>query len=119
MKNWILWSFSRGSFQYDMLCGLILLAIFVIPRDVFQDRPDYMRLPQTGDIRVSVDDDQNQVYTVKVGMTSPDLVRSELREAALLRLQAYLGREERLETFRVEPVPDSWGSTAAYAIWVK
>lgn len=115
MKNWILWSFSRGSFQYDVLCGLILVTIFAIPPGVFNDRPDYMRLPATGQIHESIDDDQNAVYTVKV----KEGVVTDPEAAALVVLQIHLNLDSPPETFRVEPVRDAWGRTAAYAFWIK
>jgi len=115
MKNWILWSFSRGSFQYDVLCALILFAIFVIPRSAFNDRPEYMRLPETGEVRTSVDVDENEVYTVKVD--SSELNGRSGREVAEMKLEAFLG--ESLETYRVEDVPDSRGGVVAYALWIK
>lgn len=118
MKNWILWSFSRGSFQYDVLCGLILFAIFAIPSGVFNDRPEYMRLPETGDLRISIDDDQNTVYTVKVDVDVKGIGREPM-EDALIKLQEYLALEDLPETFRVEEVPNTWGSTVAYAFWIK
>ena len=31
----IFWRFHRGSWQYDILCGLILAFIFLTPRTVF------------------------------------------------------------------------------------
>ncbi len=31
----IFWRYSRGSWQYDVLCGLILAFIFFTPADVF------------------------------------------------------------------------------------
>jgi len=34
----IFWRYQRGSWQYDILCGLILLFIFLTPREVFDGR---------------------------------------------------------------------------------
>jgi hypothetical protein len=116
MKKWILWSFDRGSFQYDVLCGLILLTIFAIPPELFNDRPDYMRLPPSGEIGMSIDDDQNEVYTVK---TERDLDAGLAEREALARLEAHLGRPGPLDTFRVEAVRNTRGSIEAYAFWVK
>ena len=31
----IFWRYSRGSWQYDILCGVILAFIFLTPADVF------------------------------------------------------------------------------------
>lgn len=42
-KNILLWSHERGSWQYDILCLLIVTTIFVVPGRFFGDRD---RLPQ-------------------------------------------------------------------------
>jgi hypothetical protein len=118
MKNWILWSFSRGSFQYDVLCALILLTIFAIPREVFNDRPGYMRLPEAGRVGLWVDDDQNEVYTVKVSRSGGE-TRAGLERQALGELGRFLGLEAPPETFRVEPISNALGSVVAFAFWVK
>ncbi len=33
------WAYERGTLQYDILCALILLFIFLTPRYLFQDWP--------------------------------------------------------------------------------
>lgn len=38
MKNVLLWSYGRGTWQYDALCIGIVLAVFLIPSRYFGDR---------------------------------------------------------------------------------
>lgn len=38
-KRLIFWDFPRGSWQYDVVVVLILLFIFVTPRELFRDQP--------------------------------------------------------------------------------
>ena len=35
----IFWDYARGSWQYDVMVGLILLFIFLTPREIFNDQP--------------------------------------------------------------------------------
>lgn len=35
----VLWSYERGSWQYDIICLVILAFIFLSPRSWFSDRP--------------------------------------------------------------------------------
>jgi hypothetical protein len=35
----VFWDFARASWQYDIVVGLILAFIFLIPRDWFHDQP--------------------------------------------------------------------------------
>jgi hypothetical protein len=39
----IFWTYSRGSWQYDILCGLILAFIFLTPKEFFVRPPFYSR----------------------------------------------------------------------------
>jgi len=39
LRRLIFWDFSRASWQYDLVVGLILLFIFATPRDWFRDQP--------------------------------------------------------------------------------
>jgi hypothetical protein len=38
IKNVLLWSFSRGTWQYDALCLLIVVTVFLVPSRYFGDR---------------------------------------------------------------------------------
>ncbi len=35
----IFWAYERGSWQYDIICAVILAFIFLTPRSFFRDRP--------------------------------------------------------------------------------
>lgn len=38
IKNVLLWSYGRGTWQYDALCLLIVLTVFLVPSRYFGDR---------------------------------------------------------------------------------
>jgi hypothetical protein len=38
MKNFILWNYERGSWQYDIFCLLIIAFIFLTPKTWFEKR---------------------------------------------------------------------------------
>ena len=38
IRNVLLWSYDRGTWQYDVLCLLIVATIFLVPGDYFGDR---------------------------------------------------------------------------------
>lgn len=38
IKNVLLWSHARGTWQYDALCLMIVLAVFLVPGNSFGDR---------------------------------------------------------------------------------
>ncbi len=106
MKRFLLWSFERGSIQYDVICVVILAFIFITPPSVFNDRPDFMRVPSDQAIRQSKDDDGHPVWVVKV----------KTEQDAVDRLKAALGQAVTIS--RTEPVYDATGALVAYSIWV-
>ena len=106
MKRFLLWSFERGSIQYDVICVVILAFIFLTPASIFNDRPQYMRIPEDQLIRQTSDDDGRPVYTVKVNT----------EQAAIDRLQTLLGKS--VTVARAEPVYDTTGILVAYSIWI-
>ena len=47
LRRLILWDYQRGVWQYDVICGAILLFIFFSPREWFRDQP---RIPNAAEI---------------------------------------------------------------------
>jgi hypothetical protein len=39
-SRFLFWDYKRASWQYDVMVGLILVFIFLMPRDVFKDQPN-------------------------------------------------------------------------------
>ncbi|HLW76655.1 MAG TPA: hypothetical protein VKS01_06705 [Bryobacteraceae bacterium] len=37
--RFLFWDYKRASWQYDVMVGVILLFIFLTPRDIFRDQP--------------------------------------------------------------------------------
>lgn len=37
--RFLFWDYPRASWQYDVMVGLILMFIFLMPRNVFRDQP--------------------------------------------------------------------------------
>src|SRR5215467_5169514 len=108
MKRFLLWSFERGSIQYDVICAVILAFIFLTPAEFFDDRPDFMRIHASDQVvRQAKDDDGNAVWVVKL--------RSE--QDAIDRLNASLGQAVRIS--RSQAVDDAYVIRVAYAFWVE
>jgi hypothetical protein len=110
MKRFLLWSFERGSIQYDVICVVIIAFIFITPVTFFDERPDWMRLDPSDPIirqaKNDKDDDGSPVWVVKVAAD----------QDAVNRLKANLGKDVKI--FKTKPVRDSYGRLVAYAFWV-
>jgi hypothetical protein len=70
VKNVLLWSHERGSWQYDILCLLIVATIFVVPSRYFGDRD---RVPAT-----QANDDKQ--IASKAAWMRLEIKRSELQD---------------------------------------
>lgn len=47
LRRLILWDYQRGVWQYDVICGIILLFVFFAPSRWFRDQP---RIPNAAQI---------------------------------------------------------------------
>jgi hypothetical protein len=52
IKNVLLWSYARGTWQYDALCLLIILTVFLVPSSFFGDR-DRAKQNSANDIKAA------------------------------------------------------------------
>ena len=50
LKRFILWEYPRGSWQYDVIVGVILAFLFLTPRGLFRDQP---RIPRVSVISIA------------------------------------------------------------------
>jgi hypothetical protein len=57
VRRLIFWDFPRASWQYDLVVGLILVFIFVTPRDFFRDQPKAPSVILLGSNQVFISDE--------------------------------------------------------------
>lgn len=96
LKKILFWSYERGSWQYDIMCVLILAFIFLSPQSIFQSRASATPLIVRGAVLGPVDAD--------------NLQRS---------IQDYLERNgHAVNISRIEKVEDSSGDTN-YVVYQK
>jgi hypothetical protein len=94
LKRLILWDYERGVWQYDIMCGVILVFIAFSPRAWFRDQP---RIPHASQISEGV------------FWMEPDLVVSVPEQQRLDRLGKVLSARtgKKLTLTRIEPIFDS------------
>jgi hypothetical protein len=51
----LMWSYERGTLQYDIICGLILAFIFFVPRSCFLKKSDAVSLSAPAGISATHD----------------------------------------------------------------
>jgi hypothetical protein len=114
IRGYILWTYERGSFHYDVMVTVILAFIFISPHYLnFNDKP-VERVPHQTVVIVIPDQDGGFVYQVDASAVGskhgPDV------DAALLRVIEPIAGEVRLMDYKA--VLDQAGKVTAYKVRV-
>ena len=115
----ILWSYERGTPQYDVLCALILVFIFLTPRQVFRDwlvinNPHQFKFGEQ--IVYTLDEQGNPVLNISTQLVPaiPDAER--VRTLVQGQLQKTLNRPVSIAN--IKPIHGENGETIGYSIWL-
>ena len=119
LRNFVFWSYERGTLQYDILCGLILVFIFLAPRQNFRDWPviDNPQQFTYGDqIVYTLDEEGNPVLNISTQLVpaTPDVDR--VKTLAQDRLQKTLNRPVSIAN--IKPIHGENGETIGYSVWL-
>src|SRR5262245_23859305 len=82
IKNVLLWSYARGTWQYDILCLLIIATIFLVPGRYIGDR----------DRSAGVRTNQSVVTASKLHVT--------IREIVVDELHSFLQTKDRIDLMK-------------------
>lgn len=120
MKNVLLWSYARGSWQFDLLCLLIVTTIFLIPSRYFGDRDRSLRAKDTA---VAASKAASQTIQIEASELLDFLQRESRNDLALfphealpLYLRDRLARSVTVVDY--EPI-ESANAPAGYRVWYK
>jgi hypothetical protein len=105
IKNTVLWNYGRTTWQYDVLCILILAFIFLTPKSWFEGR-ERNRLPS----------ENQQITRLIVGAES---FSSNLDENAKLQRVRELSGNPNAQIANWSERRDANGKTLAYEIEVR
>ena len=103
LKKVLFWSYERGSWQYDVMCVLILLFIFSFPNR-------FLHTAQTMDASVNFED---PIFVSREEVGQLDFARMD--EVIADHLARKYGREVKIA--RTEPHVDSSGNVTGYLAW--
>jgi hypothetical protein len=115
IRDYILWSYERGTVQYDIMVTLILLFVFLSPRWInFKDKP-IERNPHPTGVVVVPDVGGGFIYQIEGSAVSgkdDGAVRSQL-----LRIIEPISGEVSITKY--EAVRDRSGNVLKYQVWVQ
>ena len=106
LKKIFFWNYARNTWQWDLLCVVILIFIFLTPKGWFSSG----ELPQ------------QTVHPSRVAATlilSPEVVSNEADKGEIgRRIEALTGRKD-VEVLAVRPVLDSGGRTRCFEVDIR
>lgn len=103
LKKTLFWSYERGSWQYDILCVLILAFVFFGSNSFFHGKRE----------RVGYETEAASIFVSKEEIGSVD--PSRLKEEVSRHLSEKYGHE--VNVTEVEQVLDSSGQMKGYRAW--
>ncbi len=114
IRDYIFWSYERGTIQYDVMVTLILLFVFLSPRLInFKDKPVEHNPHRTG-VAVVPDGNGGLIYQIEAAAVAgkdDDAIRDQLLEI----IEPISGE---VSITKIEPVRDGSGHLLSYRVWV-
>jgi len=114
LKRFILWDFQRGSWQYDVMVGIILAFIMLTPRDWFRDQP---KMPSASSITMLPSENGGSVFFVDSQFLAG--TAENRRVAKLTQVLQTRMSDLHLNVIRIEPILDSEGEPQGYMVFAK
>ena len=114
IRDFILWSYERGTLQYDVMVTLILLFVFLSPYWInFHDKP-VERNPHPSGVVVTPEAGGGFIYQIE-GTAISDTDDATVRQQ-LLRIVEPISGEASIA--RYEVLRDGQGRVLIYKVWV-
>jgi hypothetical protein len=108
-----LWDYQRGVWQYDVICGVIILFIFCSPREWFSDQP---RIPYAAQITSLPAQQGESAFWIE-----PEMVTAIPEDKRLVEIGKILTLRTRKKYVmtRIEPIYDSEQQVKGYMAFAK
>lgn len=110
LGRFLLWDFPRASWQYDVMCGLILLFIFATPRDMFRDQP------RAANVVMLPPEQGTGLYWIAPQSLTGVPEAEQVKKAATLVNSLY---KTRKVVTRVEPLKDAEEDVTGYMAYTQ
>jgi len=107
LKKLILWDYQRGVWQYDVMCGVIVIFIAFAPRAWFQDQP---RIPYAS----KISDGVFLIDPELVDFSQPEMQRNASLGQALTRRYG-----KKQSVIRIEPIIDAEKEIKGYMAFTR
>lgn len=116
IRSYILWSYERGSFHYDVMVTLILVFVFFTPYWInYKDKP-IERNPHPTGVSVLPDTEGGFLYQIE-GAAISAKEDADIRDQLLGIIEPIAGGGVTITQY--QPVRDSKGRVQSYKVWVQ
>lgn len=115
-----LWTYERGSWQYDLAVILILVFVLLTPGKWFHDQPVVGEPASPSHVRLLTDANGEQTYRVDARILAPPEQAPQLQNQLHSALQKTLPdlHGARFEISKIEAVRDDQGTVIAYQVTI-
>ena|SRR5712691_1109967 len=113
LKRFIFWDYARATWQYDVMVGIILIFVFLTPREWFRDQP---RIPHASNVAMLPSEHGSNVFWIDPELLSG--VPEEQRVPKLIDLLKSRTGKKQLIT-GVEPIYDSEHEIKGYMAFTR
>ncbi|HET7206413.1 MAG TPA: hypothetical protein VFI95_07520 [Terriglobales bacterium] len=116
IRGYILWSYERGSFHYDVMVTLILLFVFLTPYWInYKDKP-IERNPHPTGVAVLPDTQGGFLYQIE-GSAISGKDDATIQEQLLGIIEPIAGGAVTI--MKYEAVKDAKGRIQSYKVWIQ
>lgn len=116
IRGYILWSYERGTIQYDVMVTLILLFVFLTPYWInYNDKPIERNPHPTGVVVIPDAGGAGFIYQIDGGAVSAK-EDGAIRDQLLRVIEPIAGE---VSILKYEAVRDRFGRVTTYRVWVQ
>lgn len=118
LSRMFFWSYDRGTWQYDVAVGVILVFVLLTPRNWFQDQPQVGLPSGSGQVQLISPAGSAETYQVDARILAPPTRTPALENELHNALQRALPElhSGRFSIVKIGPVRDDKGTVIAYQV---
>jgi hypothetical protein len=117
----LFWSYERGSWQYDVAVGLILVFVLLTPSRWFRDQPQVGMPANTNQVEPISGPGQNEIYRVDARALAPPertpALQNDLHNV-MQKARPDLS-DGHFSIGKIEPIRDAEGNVIAYKVEIQ
>ena len=114
IRNIFIWSYERGTWQYDLLVILIIATVFLVPGQFFGDRDRPLRTPNEEVVRRwSIESDKITTFATRNGKS--ERLKHDPKEVVQLYLREVIRPDIEVADCIIETDPR--GTVTGYSVW--